>query len=258
MQPLTLSLVQSHTLWHQPEANRDLFDGLLSKLPADSQLVVLPEMFSTGFSMASADIAEPMTGPTVRWMQATASRLQKVICGSVVIEEGGKIFNRFLWVPPDGVVATYDKRHRFRMADEHQFYQAGGAKVCLTLGEWRICPMICYDLRFPVWFRNRQDYDLLICVANWPQARQDAWHTLLKARAIENQAYVAGVNILGTDGNGVAYAGGSSIYAADGMVVGEAADKATVMTHRLSGDALKDLRKSFPVWQDADDFLLTE
>ena len=254
MQSLNLSLIQTHTQWHDASANRALFDDWLTQIPANTHVVMLPEMFSTGFTMHSAEVAETMSGPTVAWMRDNAARLRSVLCGSVVIEEGGDYFNRFIWAMPDGTLSTYDKRHRFRMAGEHEHYQAGARREVFEVAGWRVCPFVCYDLRFPVWLRNRQDYDLLLCVANWPAARQSAWNTLLRARAIENQCYVAAVNIIGVDGNEVAYGGGSAAYAADGEVLVEHFDEPAMINVSLDMDRLNGLRKSFPVWQDADRF----
>jgi len=258
VQPLTLALVQTATRWHDPAANRRLFDERLDAVPATADVVVLPEMFSTGFTMASREVAEPMDGPTVEWLRNSARRLGKVICGSLVIAEGGACFNRFVWMPPDGAVITYDKRHRFRMAGEHAHYAAGRERCIVTLREWRILPLVCYDLRFPVWLRNRGDYDLLLAVANWPAARLLAWDTLLRARAIENLAFAAGVNIVGVDGNGVAYAGGTAVYGPDGAAVLESVAAAGVYCVALDGATLADFRARFPAWQDADPFTLAE
>lgn len=256
MQPLTLSLVQTATHWHDPEANRAMFDGYLSRVPADAQLVMLPEMFSTGFTMAAEAVAEPMSGPTVAWMRRSAASLGIVVCGSVVITEGGGCYNRFLWVTPEGDVVAYDKRHRFRMVGEHEHYAAGAERVIVELGDWRILPVVCYDLRFPVWLRSRRDYDLLLAVANWPAPRQAAWNALLRARAIENLACAAGVNIIGTDGNGVGYTGGSAVYDPQGTALLEAGSDAGIYTVTLDRQALEDHRSRFPAWQDADDFEL--
>ncbi len=199
-----------------------------------------------------------MHGDTVAWMREQAGRLDAVVCGSVVIEEKGAYFNRFVWVAPAGDVAWYDKRHRFRMAGEHEHYSAGTQRVILQLDGWRVCPLVCYDLRFPVWLRNRSDYDLLLCVANWPAARRTAWLTLLAARAIENQAYAVGVNIIGTDGAGVAYSGDSRVFSPTGEVLARAEDSEAVVTCTLSGAPLSAVREAFPVWQDADEFRLLE
>ena len=256
MKPLEITLIQTKTHWHAPQANQTMFENLWSQIPEQSQIVVLPEMFSTGFTMASAAMAEPMSGPTVAWMCAQADALNKVVCGSVVIVDEGQYYNRFIWAEPGAEPRFYDKRHCFRMADEHKFYSSGGERLVIEYAGWRICPMICYDLRFPVWIRNRQDYDVLLCVANWPAARLDAWRTLLKARAIENQAYVVGVNIVGVDGNDVAYSGGSGVYDPVGVCLGEYLDDPIVATHELDYAHLLDLRSQFPVWQDADSFEL--
>ena len=256
MQPLTISALQTSTVWHDPAANRSHFESLLADVAADVDLVLLPEMFSTGFTMASADVAEPADGPTVQWMCRQSRALGKVLCGSVVIESGGRFFNRLVWAVPDGEPAFYDKRHLFRMADEHQHYCAGEQRLVVRLGGWRVCPVVCYDLRFPVWLRNRDDYDVLICVANWPAARRDAWNTLLRARAIENQVYCAGLNIVGEDGNGVLYSGGTGVYGPDGAVLEELFDAPGVVTVSLDAAHLARLRADFPVAADADEFEL--
>ena len=256
MQPLILSLVQTATHWHDPEANRAMFDDRLDQVPDEAALVVLPEMFSTGFTMAPREVAESMNGPTVVWLHEKAAASGRVICGSVVIEEGGACYNRFVWVAPDGELTTYDKRHRFRMAGEHERYAAGRERRVVRLGDWRILPVVCYDLRFPVWLRNRGDYDLLLVVANWPAARQTAWNALLRARAIENLSFAAGVNIVGVDGNGVAYTGGSAVYDAEGAALVEAGAHPGVFTATLDGVSLRAYRERFPAWQDADKFEL--
>ncbi len=256
MQSLTLSLVQTATHWHDPAANRALFDDWLAEVADDASVVVLPEMFSTGFTMASETVAEPMSGPTVGWMRRTAAALSKVVCGSVVVAEGGRCYNRFLWVTAGGEITAYDKRHRFRMAGEHEHYAAGRERRVVELNGWRILPLVCYDLRFPVWLRNRGDYDLLLAVANWPAPRQGAWNALLRARAIENLAYAAGVNIVGTDGNGVSYTGGSAVYDPQGTPLLEAGSDAGLLTVTLDREALEDYRIRFPAWQDADEFEL--
>ena len=257
MQPLNVAMIQTATHWHDPAANQEMFAALLDDVPSNVQLVLLPEMFSTGFTMASAEVAETMDGPTVSWLRAEAAARQIVLCGSVVIRANDAFYNRFLWVPPDGNVAIYDKRHRFRMAGEHEYYSAGGDRLVVELNGWRLCPMVCYDLRFPVWLRNRGDYDALLCVANWPLARQAAWNTLLRARAIENQVYLAAVNIVGTDGNGVVYGGGSAAYAPDGAVLVEQFDDPGILVTEFDPVRLAALRAEFPVGDDADNFDLT-
>ncbi len=256
MQPLTLSLIQTAIHWHAPERNRAMFEQWLTQVPEHASLVVLPEMFSTGFTMASAEIAEPMTGPTVRWLVQTAQRYGKTLCGSMVIHEHGACFNRLLWATPDGQLRHYDKRHLFRMAGEDRHYTGGSAELTVELCGWRIRPFVCYDLRFPVWLRNRGDYDLLLGVANWPAARQLAWHTLLRARAIENLCFAAGANRVGRDGNSVDYRGGSAVYRPDGEAELEVLDTQGVFTLTLDPHVLKEWRQRFPANLDADDFTL--
>lgn len=262
LSPLTLCLLQTHTHWHDPNANQRHFENLFAAVPAQADIVVMPEMWSTGFTMASAEVAEPMDGPSVQWMLDQARSMNKVVCGSVVVQAGGKHFNRFIWAAPGETVVTYDKRHLFRMAGEHEHYAPGDRKIVVQYKGWRICPMVCYDLRFPVWFRNhttndgRLAYDLLLCVANWPAARRDAWNALLKARAIENLSYAAGVNITGVDGNQVAYSGGTCAYHPNGETLLEIFDREEVATVTLQAQPLVDLREAFPAWQDADPFTL--
>jgi predicted amidohydrolase len=267
VQPLTLSLIQTATRWHDPAANRLLFEAWLAQVPADTDLVVLPEMFSTGFTMASAEVAEDTAGPTLTWLGEQARLHDKTLCGSLVVAEEGGYFNRFVWMPPGGSRVFYDKRHRFRMAGEHLHYAAGSRRVIVECNGWRILPLVCYDLRFPVWLRNRRqgdaqnyepEYDLLLCVANWPAARRLAWQTLLRARAIENLCYAAGVNVVGTDGNGVDYSGDSGVYGPEGQQLLDAASGAGVFTATLDGEALNAYRGGFPAWQDADEFELKE
>ena len=256
MQSLNVTLVQTATVWHQPQANLRIFEDWFDAVPAQQHLVVLPEMFSTGFTMASAEVAEGMQGDTAAWLRAQAVARGWHIVGSAVIEDSGAYFNRLLWATPHGDMHSYDKRHLFRMAGEHQHYAAGSVRLVVEVDGWRVCPLVCYDLRFPVWLRNRGDYDVLLCVANWPAARRDAWNTLLRARAIENQSYACGVNVVGVDGNGVAYSGGTAAYAADGAVLEERFDAAGLVSVRLEMAQLQALRDSFPVWQDADAFSL--
>ncbi len=256
MPALKVAIVQTHTHWHDPAANRAMFDIWFDDVPAGADLIVLPEMFSTGFTMASAEVAETMEGETVRWMQQRAGELGKTLCGSVVIEAGGAYFNRMLWVPPDGRISFYDKRHLFRMAGETEHYQPGSDRVIVRINDMRVCLAVCYDLRFPVWLRNRGDYDVLLVVANWPAARVGAWTALLRARAIENQAYAVGVNIVGTDGAEVAYSGGSAVFDPQGQVVLAPSPKAEVVAAELDLEALEDYRRAFPAWQDADEFQL--
>ena len=253
---MRVALVQAAPAWHDAAANRELFGQMIDTIDREVDLVVLPEMFSTGFTMSSGDVAEAMEGETVTWMRGQAAQRGITLVGSVVIEDG-PYFNRLVWMPPDGRATTYDKRHLFRMAGEHEHYAGGRERVVVTLGSWRVCVSVCYDLRFPVWLRCRNDYDLLLCVANWPAARQTAWDTLLRARAVENQCYVAAVNRVGTDGNGVEYRGGSAVYDWNGTALAALADGAddpAVLYASLELDAVRAYRQDFPAWRDADEF----
>jgi omega-amidase len=254
MQPLELALIQTSTHWHAAQQNRDMFDEWFNQVPQTARVVVLPEMFTTGFTMSSDEVAEPMDGATLAWLARWSRELDAVICGSAAIRVEGRIYNRMVWMPPSGKATVYDKRHLFRMAQEHQHYAPGTDRVVVEFDGWRVCLLVCYDLRFPVWFRNRRDYDVYLCVANWPRARRDAWSTLLRARAIENQAYAVGCNVIGTDGNGIEYAGGSAAYAPDGKTLVEAGENPDLIRVVLDADALTELRDGFPVWQDADDY----
>lgn len=250
---LRIALVQTAPFWHDAAANRRLFDQAIGSFSEPVDLVVLPEMFSTGFTMESREMAETMEGETVAWLRDEATQRGVTIVGSVVIEDGS-YFNRLVWMPPHGRETVYDKRHLFRMADEHEHYAAGSKRIVVTIGPWRVCLCVCYDLRFPVWLRSRNDYDVLLCVANWPAARQLAWATLLRARAVENQCYAIGVNRVGTDGNGVEYRGGSTLCDWNGTALLEANDTPTVLSSSLDLDALNAHRQHFPAWRDADEF----
>lgn len=259
MQPLTLTLIQTATHWHDPAANRAHFGDRLRALEAPGHLVVLPEMFSTGFTMASAEQAETMDGPTVAWLREIAAEIGAAVCGSVVIRDGDEHFNRFLCATADGELVAYDKRHLFRMAGEHEHYSPGRRRVVFELAGWRICPQVCYDLRFPAFVRHRggdsdEGYDLLLYVANWPARRAAQWRTLLAARAIENQCYLAAVNVIGRDGAGVDYSGDSGVWNMLGEQLLDAGDQDVALTTTLDANALADWRRSFPAWMDADEF----
>lgn len=253
---LHVALAQASPRWHEPAANRRLFTRMLDGLGGRADLVVLPEMFSTGFTMHSAQVAETMAGETVAWLREQAAKHRVTITGSVVIRDGS-YFNRLVWMPPDGGETVYDKRHLFRMAGEHEHYASGRRRTLVTLGAWRVFLCVCYDLRFPVWLRSRNDYDVLLCVANWPAARQSAWNALLRARAIENQCFVVGVNRVGKDGNGIDYRGGSAVYDYTGNTLVEAYDDETTLSATLRLDALDAYRQDFPTWRDADRFEVT-
>ena len=254
---LRVTLVQTDLAWQDPQLNCRNLTGRLRGLKGTTDLIVLPEMFSTGFSMESALLAEEMDGPTVGWMRATAQMLDCVLMGSLIIREAGNYFNRMLWVRPDGSLESYDKRHLFRMAGEHQHFSAGRERLSIEIKGWRVCPLICYDLRFPVWSRNRADYDVLIYIASWPASRQNVWSTLLRARAIENGAYVAGVNRVGSDGLGITYTGGSVAVDYLGQALCREQDGEYIETVVLERAALERIRASFPSHLDADSFELT-
>lgn len=257
MQDLTVTLVQAEMHWQNPPANRGLYEQLLADSP-DTDLVMLPEMFTTGFTMDAAEHAEPADGESTRWLKQIAGQMDAHICGSLIIHDAGHFYNRMIWATPAGEIFTYDKRHLFRMANEQEHYSAGHERLIVTIGEWRICPLICYDLRFPVWSRSRNDYDLLIYVANWPAARQSAWTTLIPARAVENLCYTAAVNRVGIDGNNVDYQGGSMIADYLGNRVIDAGNEPGVFAATLSLAQLNRYRDKFPAWKDADAFQLTD
>jgi omega-amidase len=262
MDDLRVSLVQGDTVWHDPAANRAMYADLMAPLAARTDLVLLPETFTSGFSNEALASAEGMDGPTVAWIRDQARRLGAVVTGSVQIREGDGVYNRLLWATPDGEITHYDKRHLFRMAKEHERYASGRERLTVGLKGWRVCPLVCYDLRFPVFIRNRFgveaperfDYDLLLFVANWPSPRRHAWQTLLRARAIENLSYVAAVNRVGTDGNGHPYSGDSVALDFLGQPLLEFGAQPQVATTTLSAAALAGHRERFPAQLDADRF----
>jgi len=269
MQDLRISLVQGATRWHDPAGNRAYYAGLIAPLHGLTDIVLLPETFTSGFSNDAIEQAETMNGPTLDWLRTHAQKLGAVMCGSVQLrvpdgDGGHKVFNRLLWVSPDGGVQYYDKRHLFRYANEHKRYAAGNERLIVEWKGWRICPMVCYDLRFPVFSRNQfdvlrpgqPDYDLLLFVANWPSARAYAWKTLLRARAIENLSYVAGLNRVGEDDNGLHYAGDSAVIDFLGHPVSECSDAEVVVTTTLQAAELAAHRERFPALLDADGFKL--
>ncbi len=263
MQDLTLTLVQGNPHWQQPAANRNYFERLLAAIGQPTDLVVLPEMFSTGFTMASAELAEPMQGPTHSWMLEQAAHYGFALAGSIIIKDDSKYYNRFMLTTPDGHTYSYDKRHLFRMAEEHQYYAAGRQRTVITYKGWRIMPLVCYDLRFPVWSRNRfsgeqAEYDLLLYVANWPASRISAWDALLPARAVENLCYAAGVNRTGTDGNDIPYNGHTAVYGPKAETLAFQADTEATLTCHLSASTLQTYRNNFPAWMDADNFTIKE
>lgn len=257
MQDLRVTLVQSMLHWEDAASNRSMFGEKLAPLAGRTDLVVLPEMFTTGFSMRSSELAEGMEGPTLEWMRAQARALDAALYGSVIIRDGDACFNRGLFVRPDGTVTHYDKRHLFRFAGEHAHYAPGRRRVVVEWRGWRILLQICFDLRFPVFSRNRNDYDGILYVANWPEARRHPWSQLLVARAMENLAHVAGVNRVGMDGKGIHYTGDSAAIDPKGAT--QAAidpGREGVLTVTWERAGLEEFREKFPALLDADDFQL--
>nr|WP_245397307.1 amidohydrolase [Citrobacter rodentium] len=252
---MKITLLQQPLAWLDGPANLRHFDRQL-ELITGRDLIVLPEMFTTGFAMEAAQNSlsqQALSG----WMREKAQQCNAMIAGSAALQTSSGAVNRFLLVEPQGEIHFYDKRHLFRMADEHRHYLPGNRRVVVEWRGWRILPQVCYDLRFPVWSRNLNDYDLALYVANWPAPRSLHWQTLLSARAIENQAYVAGCNRVGTDGNGHHYRGDSRVINPQGEVIATAdAHQATRIDAELSLSALKEYRENFPAWQDADGFTL--
>jgi omega-amidase len=255
---LRVTLVQQPLEWHDPAANRARFEELLLPLAGRTDLAVLPETFTTGFSMDVERIAEPAAGATTEWLKRLAVALDAAVTGSVVTLEAGRCYNRLLWTTPGGELRQYDKRHLFRMGREHQHFTPGVEAWTVEWRGFRICPLVCYDLRFPVFSRRRAalDYDLLLYVANWPTARAAARRALLPARAIENQAYVVGVNRVGADGRGVPYAGDSAAFDFLGKPLADAGGGSALLTVELAVEALAAFRESFPAHLDADRFTL--
>lgn len=258
MQDLTVTLIQTTLDWQAAGSNRSRIDGLIAGIGEPADLIILPEMFTTGFTMDAPRHAETMDGDTVTWMRLAARDYEATICGSLIIEEGGHFYNRLIWMPPDGPAGWYDKRHLFRMAGEHDHFAQGHKRSIFEIKGWRICPLVCYDLRFPVFCRGIDEYELLIFIANWPKARRSAWQTLLPARAVENLCYTIGVNRVGVDGNDVAYAGDSAVVNFLGNEVVNCGGNECVVTARLDAAALQRYREKFPAHRDADRFRITE
>lgn len=255
MQDISITLIQTSLHWEDRPGNLEKFTRLLSRIEGHTDLIVLPEMFTTGFSMNAQALAETAEGATMSWLKEKASGLGCVITGSLIFAEGGRFFNRLIWMRPDGSYDHYDKRHLFRMAGEHEHFAAGSRRLVTDLNGWRFCPLICYDLRFPVWSRSRGDYDALVFIANWPEPRGLAWKSLLPARAIENQAYAIGVNRIGTDGNDRSYSGDSGVYDPSGVLLSQIRPhEESIETVTLSGGKLVDYREEFQVALDADSF----
>ncbi len=257
MQNLRVALVQAELAWHDIGANIARFETLLAPLAGNADLVALPELFTTGFTMKPSEVAEGMDGHAAASLRCWARELNAHVAGSAVILNAGRYYNRLLWARPDGNVSHYDKRHLFRMAGEDAVYAPGALAPVMDIAGWKIRPFICYDLRFPVWSRNVGGaYDVALYVANWPAKRARHWRALLTARAIENQCYVIGVNRVGTDGNGVAYSGDSMVVDFKGETLLDAGGSEGIHSFDLAYDGLQEYRQSFPAWKDADPFTL--
>ena len=247
-------LIQAPLVWEKPKLNRNYFEECINAISEKVDLIVLPEMFTTGFTMNPSAVAETMQGETVVWIQSLAKAKNCAITGSIVIEENGNFYNRMLFVFPSGEIQHYDKRHLFTLAGEEKVYIAGTQKLIVEYLGWKICPLVCYDLRFPVFSRNVEEYDLLIYVASWPKVRTSAWDALLKARAIENVSYVVGVNRIGEDASGHNYVGHSQIVDCLGEYVVEPQESEAIFIATLDKSKLSEIRQKFAFLNDQDAF----
>jgi len=262
MSKLKISFIQTKLHWEDVSANLAMLEEMIWDIDQKVDLIVLPEMFNTGFTMNAKKVAEPSNLTTYKWMLQMAQQTSAAIVGSYIIKEAGKHYNRLFCVSPDGKSEYADKRHLFRMGDEHRHFSAGTKRLIINHKNWKILPLICYDLRFPVWSRNRlmpdnsPEYDLLIYVANWPAPRTQVWETLLKARALENESYCLGVNRIGSDGMDVNYDGHSCCYDFKGNALNHVSSEPGVFIVELDYMALQDFRKKFPAYLDGDDFTL--
>jgi len=253
MQNLTITLIQTKLAWEDKQKNLTMLDKKLDTMDEKTDLIILPEMFSTGFSMNAEKLAEEMEGPAVSWLLLKSKEKNADITGSIIIRENGEFFNRLVWAKPSGDLFTYDKKHLFRFAGEEKIFSAGSLNTLIELRGWNIRPFICYDLRFPLWTRNfNNQYDLAVFIANWPEKRTAHWNALLLARAIENQCFVAGINIVGVDGKGLTYSGDSCIIDPLGKLLFHNRGLEIIHTATLSYSILMDYRKNFPAWMDAD------
>src|ERR1700761_7899676 len=259
MDNLKITLFKGYLFWEKIDKNLQNITLRLSGIREKTDLIILPEMFNTGFTMNAEELAEPMGGKTMQWMHKTAQQYDCVVTGSLIISEKGNYYNRLIWMLPDGTYKHYDKRHLFALGQEHNTYTAGKNKLIVELKGWKICPMICYDLRFPVWLRNvGQTYDLLLIVANWPERRALHWRTLIPARAVENQAYVIGVNRVGHDGNEVYHSGDSTCIDPVGNVVYYKRDEDDLYTFSIIADEVTKTRRLMPFLKDADNFKIID
>lgn len=257
---LHITLIQSSLHWENRGANLAMFSEKIQSVREPTSLILLPEMFSTGFSMQPEKFAETMDGELMTWMKQSAKEKNAVICGSVMMNDAGKFYNRLIWMRPDGTFECYDKRHLFGLGEEHEHYSKGNKRLMVELDDWKILPLVCYDLRFPVWSRNGSiqigagQYDVLIYVANWPERRIHAWKTLLEARAIENQCYTVGVNRVGNDGNDIYHSGESSLIDPRGDILFREGHYECIHTFTLSYHHLQHIRESLPFLKDGDAF----
>lgn len=266
MSTLTITTIQADLRWEDKAANLGRFEEKILGIKEPTEIVVLPEMFSTGFSMKPQVLAETMDGPTIAWMKTIAAEKKIILTGSIIIEEEGHYFNRLIWMLPNEQYGYYDKRHRFAYAGENEHYSAGRRRLIASVKGWKVLLQVCYDLRFPVWSRQTPDegvsadagleYDCIIYVANWPERRSLAWRTLLQARAIENQSFVIGVNRVGMDGNNIYHSGDSSIIDPLGEVLCQESNKETIVTQTIGKERLDEVRSRFPFWRDADHFTI--
>lgn len=253
---INVTLIQSDIIWEDRISNLKKYQEKINQIES-TDLIILPEMFTTGFSMSPKSISENMNGETIQWMKQNAHKMNSAICGSTIIEEDSKYFNRFIWINPDGSIHHYDKRHLFSFAGENENYTPGNEKIIIEYKGWKICPLICYDLRFPVWSRNSEDYDLLIYVANWPDKRKSAWKSLLTARAIENQCYVIGVNRVGEDSKNY-YSGDSSLINALGETLYTNSHIEEIYSNTISKYDLNKIRTQLPFLNDKDNFKIID
>ncbi|MBM3402964.1 MAG: amidohydrolase, partial [Bacteroidetes bacterium] len=244
---LKITVFQAYLFWENIDKNLQNLELRLSSIREKTDLIVLPEMFSTGFSMNPQQYAEKMDGKTIKWMHRQAKKFNCVVTGSIIICENEKYYNRLIWMRPDGSYEYYDKRHLFGMGGEDKHYSAGSKKLFVELNGWKICPIICYDLRFPVWLRNKnEEYDMLLIIANWPERRSLHWRTLIPARAIENQAFVVAVNRVGHDGNEIYHSGDSMCIDPNGKVIYYKPNDEDLYTFSIKKEELKSARESFP------------
>lgn len=261
MSTLTLTLIQTNLFWEDKQANLSMFEEKIHNIKEKTEIVVLPEMFSTGFSMKPEQLAETMDGTAIAWMKKVAVEKRIILTGSLIIKDGDNFFNRLIWMLPNGEYGYYDKRHLFAYGKEDKYYKAGKKRLIASVKGWKINLLVCYDLRFPVWARqqsqeNEMEYDVLIYVANWPERRINAWKTLLPARAIENQCYVVGVNRVGNDGNNIYHSGDSMVINALGEILYHKTHEEDVFTITLQKNSLAEIRNKFPFWRDADNFMI--